>query len=214
MRPLGMVRPVTARGRGPGAVPLRVWQLRIDVPPSTVSALSALLTPEERSRAERGAEPVRRRRTVLRAAVRIVLGERLGLPPHEVPLAAADGRPRLTGGPGAEGLDVSCSASAGLGLVALGEDLVVGVDVEAADGNLASARDWTATEAVAKAEGTGLTGRLPALTGARRRVGPWHLFPVAVPPGWAATVAVGPLKYFHSHPPVVVPAVLDLEDVR
>lgn len=206
---------MTARSRGRVAVPVRVWQVGLDVQPSTVLALSSLLTPQERARADRAAEPVRRRRTVLRAALRIVLGRRLGLHPQDVPLAAADGRPRLTGGCDAGFLDVSCSASAGLGLLAVGEGVLVGVDLEVIGGDAAAARRWTATEAVLKAQGTGLTGTLPGprtVARGRTRVGPWHLVPVTVPGAWTSTLAVGPSRS-RSHS-AVVPDVLDLEELR
>jgi 4'-phosphopantetheinyl transferase len=151
-----------------------------DPPPASVRDV---LTAPERAHADRGTPPVAARRARLRAALREAAGEVLGLPPAEVPLSPPPGRPRLTG-PAAGGLDVSCSASAGLGLVAVASGARVGVDVErvrplrladaVAEGWLSDAeraavaalpaeerpavltRCWTQKEAVLKGLGTGL----------------------------------------------------------
>jgi 4'-phosphopantetheinyl transferase len=146
-----------------------------------VARAETLLTAAEVARARRGTPDVHRRRVLLRAAARAALGAVLGIDPREVPLATSPaGRPYLPGWPD---VDVNCSASAGLGLVAIAQDQRVGVDLERVvpwspsvldEGWLAgeertameslplaaraeaSARAWTRKEAVLKARGTGL----------------------------------------------------------
>jgi 4'-phosphopantetheinyl transferase len=139
------------------------------------------LTPAEVARARRGTPAVHRRRVLLRAALRSVLAAELGIDPVRVPIGTTPlGRPYLAGD---FDLDVSCSASGGLGIVALGRGWRIGVDVETVapwspgvldEGWLcpgerqalrrlpltgravAATRCWTQKEAVLKARGTGL----------------------------------------------------------
>jgi len=151
----------------------------------------ASLTPEELARARRGAPAVHRRRVILRGALRSALAAELGLPARHVPLVTSpDGRPGLAVAAGGRTLDVSCSASGGLGVVVLGRGRRLGVDLEQVapwssgildegwlcrseqdalaalppmDRSLAATRCWTQKEAVLKARGTGLRGN-PAAT--------------------------------------------------
>jgi 4'-phosphopantetheinyl transferase len=129
---------------------------------------------------------VHRRRVLLRAALRAALADEIGVHPASVPLGRAPGgRPRLTEQRTDRPVDVSCSASGDVGVVAVSRDRRVGVDVQEVEpwdpdvldegwltpteqralavlppGERASAlaRAWTQKEAVLKARGTGLTG--------------------------------------------------------
>ena len=149
-----------------------------------VARAETLLVPAELARARRGTPEVHRRRVLLRAALRSALGHQLGMDPRSVPLGTSPaGRPYVEPAPGRAPLDVSCSASGTLGIVAVGRDCVIGIDIEVvapwspdvlderwlssseqlALGRLplsarprAVTRCWTQKEAVLKARGTGL----------------------------------------------------------
>jgi 4'-phosphopantetheinyl transferase len=181
-----------------------------------VAWAAADLRAAERARADRGVPAVRRRRVLVRSALRRVLGDLLGLPAQAVPLQDDGGRPVLPG----SGLGLSCSASDGVALVAVAAGVAIGVDVErlgdedpavaTEEGWLAPeeqarlgvlpepvrsgavTRCWTQKEAVLKARGTGIR-RPPcdvvtpvADTG---RVGPWWVAPIPVPAGHLASLA-------------------------
>jgi 4'-phosphopantetheinyl transferase len=88
---------------------------------------ASILTPAELAHARRGTPAVHRRRVLLRAALRSALAAELGVSPGAVPLRTApSGRP----GVDVPGLDVSCSAGGVLGLVAVGRDCRLGVDLQ------------------------------------------------------------------------------------
>ncbi|MEU2349048.1 4'-phosphopantetheinyl transferase superfamily protein [Modestobacter sp. NPDC049651] len=210
---------------------LVVRSLDLADPRWDVAAAAGCLDEAERARAERGTSAVRRRRVIVRAALRRLLGGLLGLPPADVPLHAERGRPLLAGG----GLSFSCSASGDVALLAVTGGPAVGVDVQhhrddeardaAAEGWLAAAelrllaalpepdrllattRAWTQKEAVLKARGTGIE-RLPTDVvtpiGARGRVGELHLVPVAVPAGSVASLATA----VRPHPDLLVPTAM------
>ncbi|WP_158579901.1 4'-phosphopantetheinyl transferase family protein [Geodermatophilus marinus] len=170
----------------------------------------------ERARAARGTPAVHRRRVLVRAGLRRVLGGLLGVAPADVPLRTDGDRPHL---PGA-GLQFSCSASGDLALLAVSRDRPVGVDVQrhrdedaggaSDEGWLAAeelarlrslphgrraravTRAWTQKEAMAKARGTGLR-RFPVdlvtPIADRGRSAGLHLAPVRVPVGYVASLA-------------------------
>jgi 4'-phosphopantetheinyl transferase len=154
----------------------------VDLAPDdrAVARAESSLSLTELARARRGTPAVHRRRVLLRAALRSALGVELGMDPARVPLTTTPaGRPLVTG----TGVDVSCSASGVLGLVAVGRACRIGVDLEqvapwspdvfdegwlsgserlalarlpAADRAVAATRCWTHKEAVLKGTGTGL----------------------------------------------------------
>lgn len=128
----------------PPGVPggIRVWRLalRLDEPPPARDW--ALLAPAEVERAQRLRQPADRVRAVCtRAALRRLLGERLGVVASLVPLeTGSHGRPRLAAEAGGrrspEGpvLDFNVSHSGACALIALSDGgLSVGVDVEECD---------------------------------------------------------------------------------
>ena len=145
-----------------------------------VARAESWLTPTELAPGAAGHPPVHRRRVLLRAALRSALAEELGTDPASVPLeVTAAGRPFVVG----TALDVNCSASGVLGVVAVARDQRVGVDVQRvvpwsdslleegwlahderraltalplATRSEAATRAWTQKEAVLKARGTGL----------------------------------------------------------
>jgi 4'-phosphopantetheinyl transferase len=149
-----------------------------------VSAAAASLSPAEARRADVGTLEVRRRRVLLRAALRELLADNLGVPPAEVPLAEHPGRPALVPSPATRRLDFNASASGNVGLVAVVRRGRIGVDVQrigdedaddavaegwlaeterrrivalpAEDRPAALTRAWTQKEAVLKGDGVGL----------------------------------------------------------
>jgi 4'-phosphopantetheinyl transferase len=152
---------------------VEVWTVELAQPPELVARLRALLSDDERERAARlvAAE----RWIVARAAVRIVLGGRLGLAPADLEIASGPhGKPEL---PDAT-LRFNHSHSGDRALVALAHGVEVGVDVERTarrstaiertltDGERAALsgsdrhtellRIWCRKEALAKAIGGGL----------------------------------------------------------
>lgn len=164
------------------ALALKVRLVDLTADAAAVASAEESLTPDELARARRGTPDVHRRRVLLRAALRVALAPELGVAPRSVPLATTPaGRPHVTAA--GSSLDVSCSASAGLGVVVVARDRRVGVDVECVapwsvgvldEGWLAhderraltalplsarpeaTTRAWTQKEAVLKARGTGL----------------------------------------------------------
>jgi 4'-phosphopantetheinyl transferase len=149
---------------------IEVWHVNLDAP-----APSAVLSPEERGRAARIARADQARRWVAsRAALRVLLGGRLGVAPREVRFVhGPHGKPEVGGE-----LCFNLSHAGALALVALAHDREVGVDVERTDrrshavlraltaaeraalgdapGHLELLRVWSRKEALAKATGGGL----------------------------------------------------------
>ncbi|MFJ7909752.1 4'-phosphopantetheinyl transferase family protein [Kitasatospora sp. NPDC096204] len=108
---------------------VEVWTVPLDTAPGPAPpVLGALLDDEERARARRLPDPIRRSRFVTaHAALRTVVGSRVGRPPEAVRFTRGpNGKPEPAYG---NGLFVSLSHSHGIALVALAAR-PVGVDVE------------------------------------------------------------------------------------
>lgn len=196
-----------------------VWTVDLTDARWDVDHAASTLTADELVRADRAAPAVRRRRVLLRAALRRVLADALGTTPEAVPLVVVDGRPLLPHGLHRFGL--SCSAHAGAGLVALTSGAPVGIDLQGVPGEalaragaegwltsrelqgiarldgsdqaVAIARCWTQKEAVLKAETVGLR-RSPATVETPLapvgRSGRWWLRDLPAPVGSVASLAV------------------------
>ncbi|MBZ3906736.1 4'-phosphopantetheinyl transferase family protein [Streptomyces griseiscabiei] len=139
-----------------------VWTVPLDGSPATVAALAGLLSPCE---AERGGRcrfaADRRRFVVAHAALRLILADRLDVPPEEVRLRRGrHGKPRLAGG---SDLRFNLSHSGDLALVAVTRYDEVGVDVDRLRPGLPveplAERFFPASEARFVAEAAGPTER-------------------------------------------------------
>jgi 4'-phosphopantetheinyl transferase len=154
----------------PAAPALAVWQVDLD------AGHEGVLSRDERERARRYADAEHGRRwAAARAALRVLLGERLGLEPEAVTFAhGPHGKPEVAGA----ALRFNLSHAGGVALIALADGREVGVDVErtdrrshavqraltageraalgAGDRHLELLRVWCRKEALAKASGRGL----------------------------------------------------------
>ncbi len=196
----------------PGIVRLWLWDL--DAPDAGGQADRAILSPDERARADRFIVPhASRRFTAGRAKMRRALAAATGMPAAAVPLGiGANGKPVLAGGP-----EFNLSHSGPLALFAMAT-FQVGVDIErlrsietgvaslvfssselrewAAAGHSQTMfyRGWTRKEAVLKARG-GSLAEIHSLSISLGKAGflhgdpAWHIADVPVPAGYAAAVA-------------------------
>jgi len=185
-----------------------------------VARAEPLLTADELARARRGTPEVYRRRVLLRAALRSALGTELGLPPRAAPLwTSPAGRP-CPGVPGLDA-NCSAAGALGLVVVGRGRRVGVDVEQVAPwspdvldEGWLspderraltglplagraeAVTRAWTRKEAVLKARGTGLLDDPSTVVTRMGRpqglLSGWAVDDLPVPPGWVASLAVGP----------------------
>ena len=110
---------------------IEVWRVPID-PAGPADALRALLSQEERLRADALPDPrIRSRFVGTRAALRLLLGRHLGGEPSAFELRyGVNGKPFLFRHGAADGLRFSVSHAADLALVALALGRDVGVDIE------------------------------------------------------------------------------------
>ena len=149
---------------------VEVWQVELEQDKPLVERLRGLLSSDECARADRLKRPGHGDRWIVsRAALRILLCARLGCVPEDVSLDVAEhGKPFVPG----TRLRFNLSHSATMAVVALADDLAVGVDVERpgrnaaaiertlSEGERASGDDllqlWCRKEAWAKAMGGGL----------------------------------------------------------
>ncbi|MCG3041311.1 hypothetical protein L7D48_12190 [Streptomyces sp. S1A] len=175
---------------------IRVWTVRVQPGGAEHDDAYAVLDEVERARVARFRRETDRRRYVgAHLAYRTILGQRLGVAPHEVRFR------RLCGQCGDEGhgkptpfapdgtaLSASLSHSGAYALVAVCDepDVPVGVDIERVrpqmdwagipcvqgGRNTHGFEQWTRAEALIKAAGTGLSRTPPRYTG--RVFGPWR----------------------------------------
>ncbi|MFH8408911.1 4'-phosphopantetheinyl transferase family protein [Streptomyces sp. NPDC018019] len=107
---------------------VHVWRIPLSAPPQVVTALTALLGPEERQRGARALPDDRARFGIAHGATRMVLGDYLGVPPQYLRYTYGRwGKPALLGQPG---LCFNLSHSGGLALLAVAMGRAVGIDVE------------------------------------------------------------------------------------
>ena len=176
------MRPVQGpRGASSDRVRVEVRCVDLGVPAYVDRALT-LLSVEEIETLERAVEPHRTRRVLARAALRVALSHRLGVPPADLTfVSGSSGKPRMAT-QGAAPVEFNLSKSGEVCLVALTESVPVGIDVEQVRplpdaGDIARRffgpaeaaalggggdvrrflRYWTAKEAYAKGVGAGLS---------------------------------------------------------
>jgi 4'-phosphopantetheinyl transferase len=123
----------------------------------------AILSDDERQRADRGSPVVRRRRALSRAALRTVLGRYVGCAPQALRFRyGVNGKPMLAD---ADGVAFSLSTSRDHCLIAVGKVAGLGVDVEhlapIADADRIAARSFAPEDAATIAAQTG-AGKLLA----------------------------------------------------
>jgi 4'-phosphopantetheinyl transferase len=187
-------------------VDVEVWEFGLDPPAGGLAGLRELLSADERSRADRLLAP--ERWIAARGGLRILLGASLDLAPSAVEIVAdARGKPAV---PGVR-LRFNLSHSGDLALVALADEVEVGVDVErlarrsaAVERTLSDAERaaltsfpdrhagrlqlWCRKEAWAKATGEGL-GWAPERFDTARADG-YALLDLEVAPGYVGALAV------------------------
>ncbi len=126
--------------RNPNALPagpattganLEIWTIRLNAPPQSISAASALLSPDERTRAAAFRnEQARRNYIISHAALRQILANHLKLIPAEIPFRNGSyGKPALAGSVAGR-LEFNLTHSGSLALVAVTSGGEVGIDVE------------------------------------------------------------------------------------
>jgi 4'-phosphopantetheinyl transferase len=106
-----------------------VWMCELARPADEIHALAATLSPAEHARAARFGRPELRDRYVVgRATLRILLGRRLGVPPHDVEIRRGiRGRPHVADG---GTLDFNVSHTDAVALFGFTMDGLIGVDLE------------------------------------------------------------------------------------
>jgi 4'-phosphopantetheinyl transferase len=180
---------------------IEVWHVNLDAP-----APGGVLTPDEHERAARFARGDQARRwAASRAALRVLLGARLGVAPREVDFShGPHGKPEVDGA-----LSFNLSHAGALALVALGDGCEVGIDVERTDrrshailraltdgertalghapGHLELMRLWCRKEALAKATGGGLRWAPERIDTSAPE--PFALTDLDVPGGYVAALA-------------------------
>ena len=203
----------------PGAIALpenevHLWRIDLRRAPPVLSALDALLSPEERERAGvQAGDDLRRRFVAAHGMMRRILAGYAGLPPERLVLSTGPEKPRLRGG----GPRFNLAHSGDLALLAVAADREVGIDVECLglrrdtdavmrsfapeeeaalvalppeERRLAVLRVWTRKEAYLKATGRGLAEGPGSVRVSVRLGEPARLLSVRDRPGEAARWAL------------------------
>jgi 4'-phosphopantetheinyl transferase len=132
---------------------LRAWRIHLEQPEHAVAALSAVLSADERERAERFVFARHRRRFIVtRACLRALLARSTGVAAAAIRFTyGAHGKPAMDTGAAAPLLHFSVSHAADFAVIALAPDLPLGVDIEAVrpgrDVLAIAARSFAAAEA-------------------------------------------------------------------
>jgi 4'-phosphopantetheinyl transferase len=111
--------------------PIRVWRATLDRPDEETQALRALLSEDEKARADRFRFARDRQHfTVGRGFLRTALGSTLGMAPQEIVFAyGTRGKPALRW-PEGTGLEFNLAHSSGLALLAIAWGRALGIDLE------------------------------------------------------------------------------------
>jgi 4'-phosphopantetheinyl transferase len=114
------------------AAPVYVWAASLDLPAERLHALSRILRPSERRRAQGFHFEIHRRRFIAgRGLLRLVLGRSLGVAPAQIEFAYGPaGKPALAGRFAAAGLSFNLAHCESLALLALASGPDLGLDVE------------------------------------------------------------------------------------
>jgi 4'-phosphopantetheinyl transferase len=202
----------------PGADEIHLW--RVQLSHEAERPWRDLLTDDERQRAERFRFAADRQRfTVTRAVLRTLLGRYVGAAPSLLRLECNEfGKPFLAENQNPEGIRFNVAHSGSLSLLAFGQGMPLGVDVEQVRGDrnvdeLARAvfsppqraawlalpgearsisffEAWTRREAVAKALGGGLSLLPGGVEVQRAGDAEWAVSNIAAGEGYAAALAV------------------------
>ena len=114
---------------------VHVWKVDLDRAPEKTAPLSGLLSAQERGQARRFRQ-VRDRTGYLvsHAALRILLGGYLALPPEEIAFAvSAGGKPHLPPFPGGNPISFNLSHSGRFALIGMASGQELGIDIECVD---------------------------------------------------------------------------------
>jgi 4'-phosphopantetheinyl transferase len=111
---------------------VHVWRVRLDWPEAQIAPLEALLSADEQERAARYRYyELRREYTAGRGALRVLLGNYLGIAPSEVVFTYEKrGRPRIAKSLTADRLSFNLSNARDLALIAFTRGREIGVDLE------------------------------------------------------------------------------------
>lgn len=142
-----------------GARDAQVWRFPVDLSPATLDRCRGRLTASEKGRADRFTrEADRRRFTVARCGLRLLLAHHLERDPHEIAFTdGPHGKPGLAGADPDNTLEFNVSHAGGFALIVVARQRPVGVDLEPADRDLDP--DDLAPRVLSAAEISDLTGR-------------------------------------------------------